>query len=76
MQHYQPIDCDLYNELVLLAMRHQACTIVYRDPAHQKIILEDQIVDVYSQDKQEFLRLQSGTIIRLDTLIQVNQLRF
>ncbi|MEP0896802.1 hypothetical protein NDI36_20265 [Leptolyngbya boryana FACHB-1624] len=76
MQPYQPIRCDLYDELVLLAMRHQSCTIVYQDAAHQKIVLEDQIVDVYSQNKQEFLRLQSGTILRLDTLVQVNQLKF
>lgn len=76
MQPYQPIRCDLYDELVLLAMRHQACTIVYQDAANQKIVLEAQIVDVYSQNKQEFLRLQSGTILRLDTLVQVNQLKF
>lgn len=63
MQPYQPIRCDLYDELVLLAMRHQSCTIVYQDAAHQKIVLEDQIVDVYSQNKQEFLRLDRKSVV-------------
>jgi transcriptional antiterminator Rof (Rho-off) len=76
MQPYSPIDCDLYDELVSLIMCRQRCTIVYRNSNNQKIVLEDQPIDVYSQDKQEFLQLHNGTLIRLDRLIQVNQINF
>lgn len=76
MQPYQPIDCDLYDELISLIMRRQRCTIVYRNADNQKTVVDDQLVDVYSQNQQEFVRLQNGTTIRLDALIRVNQLEF
>jgi Rho-binding antiterminator len=76
MQPYQPIDCDLYDELIALVMRHQHCTIQYRDAQHQTLTIDDQLVDVYTQDKQEFLKLKSGHTIRLDALISINDLHF
>lgn len=76
MQPYQPIDCDLYDELISLIMRRQRCTIVYQNADNQKTVVDDRLVDVYSQNQQEFVRLQNGTTIRLDALIRVNHLEF
>ena len=74
-QPYQPIDCDLYDELVALIMRRQHCAIRYWNDGEESAIA-DQLIDIYSQDKQEFLRLKSGITIRLDALISVDQLDF
>jgi Rho-binding antiterminator len=76
MEPYQPIDCDLYDELIALAMRRSHCRIQYRDAQHQRLTIDDQLVDVYTQDKQEFLKLKSGHTIRLDALISINDLHF
>jgi len=34
--------------------------------------VQDQIVDVYSANKADFLKLKDGTEIRLDRLVSVN----
>lgn len=72
---YQPIDCDLYDELIALIMRRQRCTIQYWNEG-QKSTIDDQPIDVYSQEKQEFLKLKSGIVIRLDALIAIDALHF
>jgi Rho-binding antiterminator len=69
---YHPIDCDLYDELVLMAMKQQQCHIRYRDTLGQVTELEDNIVDIFSQAGQERLKLGQGLEIRLDYLIKVN----
>ena len=71
-QPYQPINCGFYDELEILAMHKSNCTIEFRTDDNQTTSVEDVIVNVYSKNKEEFLELRGGQIIRLDRLIRVN----
>ncbi|MFK7937716.1 MAG: hypothetical protein AB8G22_29635 [Saprospiraceae bacterium] len=69
---YHPIDCNYYDELVLIAMRKREVTIVYQ-AAEQKITtLQSVIRDIYTKDKEEFILTETGLPIRLDKLISVD----
>lgn len=69
---YQPIDCNYYDELVLLAMRKKPCEIVYQ-AGEQKITAMTGIIrDIYTKNKEEFIVLESGLTIRLDKLISAD----
>ncbi|MBD1821374.1 hypothetical protein H6F51_02420 [Cyanobacteria bacterium FACHB-DQ100] len=72
MSDYRLVDCDFYDQLEALATLHQVCSIVYRNALGETIEVYDRIVDVYAANKADFLRLNSGTEIRLDHLIAVN----
>jgi len=69
---YHPIDCNYYDELVLLAMRKKICEIVYRDAAGEEITEKAVIEDVYTKEKAEYIKLSTDKIIRLDRLISAD----
>jgi Rho-binding antiterminator len=69
---YQPISCDFHDELCLLAMHQRACEIVYRDADGREAGVVDRIEDIYTEGKEEFLRLAGGAVIRLDRLVTVD----
>lgn len=71
-RYYQPIDCNQYDQLILLAMRKQAVEIVYRVREQKICSIRSVIRDVYTQDKAEFILTESGLPIRLDQLIAVD----
>ncbi|MCC5934343.1 MAG: hypothetical protein JJU35_08825 [Balneolales bacterium] len=72
---YTPIACALYDELERLVIRREEVRIVFRDLG-QEHSRTDTIADVYSRDKQEFIKLKSGMEIRLDRLSSVGDIRF
>jgi Rho-binding antiterminator len=70
---YRPISCDFHDELCLLALRRRVCEIIYRDSiGREEVAVEDRIEDVYTQGKEEFVRLGSGVAVRLDRLVRVD----
>lgn len=69
---YVPINCDLYDELEILAMHKQKAVIVYTDNGEEKTLQEALIKNVYSRNKVEYLLLETGAEIRLDQLVMVD----
>jgi len=69
---YHPIDCNYYDELVLLAMRKKLCEIVYRDVAGKPVTEKATILDVFTKEKAEYIKLSNDKIIRLDNLISAD----
>ncbi len=72
MDEYILVSCDFHDQLEAWATLRQTCQIIYRDSAHALIEVQGRIVDVYAADKADFLKLDSGTIIRLDKIVSVN----
>ncbi|QEF98257.1 hypothetical protein Mal15_23060 [Stieleria maiorica] len=70
---YTPISCGFYDQLEILAMRKSPTTIRYRDAEDHEQQITAVVADVYSEDKQEWLKLDDGTIIRLDRLISADR---
>ena len=71
-QDYQPISCNFYDELTLLAMRKKTCEIVYRVNEQKVTTVTGVIRDIYTKEKEEFVVLESGLAIRLDQLISAD----
>ena len=69
---YQPINCDYYDELVLLAMRKKEVEIVYQAGEQKITSLRGVIRDIFTKNKEEFVVLETGLHIRLDYLISVD----
>lgn len=72
MTDYIPVDCDFHDELEALATLRQVCQITYRNADNQVVDVQGQIVDIYTADRAEFLKLKNGTEIRLDQIVSVN----
>jgi len=66
MSGYTPIDCNFYDELVLLSMRKTPLTFI---PNKYNVEEGDFIIDLVTEaTKEEFLVLKSGKRIRLDEI--------
>ena len=72
MNDYCLVDCSFHDQLEALATLRQLCQISYRNAVGAIVEVQDQIVDVYAANKDDFLKLKDGTEIRLDRLISVN----
>ena len=74
---YSPIDCGLYDHLEIAAMRRRDVTLVYHDEHDQPQISQTRIADLFSTEAQEeFAVLADGTHLRLDRLIQLDDIVF
>ena len=69
---YHPIDCNYYDELVLLVMRKKRCEIVYLNEANEQITEQALITDVFTKEKVEYIKLSNDQTIRLDYLISAD----
>lgn len=69
---YTLVSCDFHDELEAIATLHQVAHVIYDTEAGERTEVEDYIVDVFAKDKADFLKLQNGTVIRLDRIKSVN----
>jgi putative redox protein len=69
---YQIVDCGFHDQLEALATLHQPSTITYHTDIGELTTVKGQIVDIYAANHADFLKLQDGTVIRLDRLVSVN----
>lgn len=72
MEDYKPIDCDYYDRLEAWATMKTVCTIVLKQEDGQIQELSARIEDVYTKDKIEYLKTDTGQVFRLDALVSVN----
>lgn len=70
MQKYQNISCSYYDQLEAFATRKTECVIVYNDGSEKNET--GVIVDLFAHDGAEYLKLNNGTVIRLDHLVSIN----
>ena len=72
MKEYHPISCDFYDELEAFSILKKEVEIFYEDESGKSISTFGRIKDLYAKDKTEYLLLDTGIEIRLDTLIRVD----
>jgi len=73
---YEPIDCALHDELELRALRKQKIKLIYFNDKNEIESNECVITDVYSKDKTEYLKTDFGLTIRLDNLLEMDNIIF
>ena len=69
---YKPIDCGVYDQLEVLAMRRTPCVVEFRDDDGSEETIEGPIVDVFSKAGEEFVKLSGDRFVRLDHLVRIN----
>ncbi len=72
---YKPIACQLYDQLEILSMRGEECTIQYLNQGESKTA-SGKIVDLFPISSVEYLKLDSGKTLRLDMLVKINDIDF
>lgn len=69
---YIPINCNSYDILLDKATLKKRCEILYSTQEGNRLQKEAIIVDVFTKNKEEFLVLNDGIIIRLDKIITID----
>src|SRR5688572_4559625 len=73
---YRPIDCSLHDRLEAAATSRNIVAISYRTFQGELVEIEDRIVDIFTRDGAEYLRLSDASEIRLDDLRSVDGILF
>ena len=73
---YKPIACGLYDELELRALRKQRVKIIFLNVRDDNELIECIITDLFSKDNTEYLKTDNGRIIRLDNIIEMDNIIF
>ncbi|HRI48234.1 MAG TPA: hypothetical protein PK559_14095, partial [Ignavibacteriaceae bacterium] len=71
-EKYIPIACGTYDLIEQLIIKKTSFSLEYYNDEHEEIISEAVAVDVFSNDGAEFLKLESGLILRLDKIISID----
>jgi len=74
VEPYKRIPCGVYDQFELLAMRRSLVHIRYRDEASNHFEIDDTIMDLKSINKVEYVLLKSGISIRLDWVLQLDDM--
>ena len=72
MNAYTPVSCDFQDRLEAIATLRQPCRLVYRRAEDETTEITGRIVDVYAANHADYLKLEDGTVIRLDQIVSVN----
>ena len=72
MASYIPINCSYYDELESIATLRKSVSVVYSNGKETITLNQVLIQDLFTKDKEEFVELSSGHVIRLDHLIEVD----
>jgi Rho-binding antiterminator len=72
---YIPINCEFHDRLEDLATLRKPAVIHYLDENQATQQVEAVIKDVFSREGEEFIALNTGDLIRLDRLIEVDGVR-
>ncbi len=71
MENYVPINCDYYDELEALATIGKQVRIVYQENGEQSEA-RGIIKDLFTENSVEYMKLDTGFVIRLDKLVEVD----
>lgn len=72
--NYTPIDCDFHDRIEALATTRRRVHITHESETDAQASSEGVIVDVYTApSKEEYLRLDDQTTIRLDRILAIRR---
>lgn len=73
---YTPINCSLYDYLEAWAVKQQPCRVLYLNEQNEEANFTKKIKDLYIKEKVEYVKWNDNTSLRLDQLIEINEVRF
>lgn len=69
---YHPVSCQWYDVLEALATKREYVELLYKADGAQPAFAEGRISTFFIIDKAEYLRMDNGTEIRLDAILELN----
>ncbi len=69
---YIPINCHFHDILIEKATLKQFCKIQYFTELQELITLNTIITDIFTKNKEEFMLLVMGELVRLDKIVTIN----
>jgi Rho-binding antiterminator len=69
---YEPVNCDFHDDLESLITLRKQAVITYRDQSDHEAIAQGHVVDLFTKDHEEFLKMSDGLTLRLDRVTSVN----
>lgn len=73
MKPYKSISCDVYDKYEIYAMSASALIIHYLDQGKPSSVRNITIHTLETRNKEEFMILSDGKIIRLDHILSVEE---
>lgn len=72
---YRPIDCSYYDYLEFFATTKKQIPVKFKTPKNQTVTLQTQILNLITQNGEEFMQLASGDYVRLDHIIEIDGIK-
>lgn len=69
---YIPIDCEFHDVLEAAATLRRIVSIDHLDDGGNRRVVDARIADLFARDGAEYMRLDDGSVIRLDRLIAID----
>lgn len=73
-EKYIPIACETYDLIEQLIIKKTPFSLKYYNDEHEEVTFTAIAVDVFSNDGAEFLKLDSGLILRLDKIKSIDNI--
>lgn len=70
MSSYNSPGCHFIDQIEAAATLRQRCQITYRDEIDRSLQTQGKINDVFTTDGADWCKLDDGTVIQLDRIIQ------
>ncbi len=68
---YKPVDCDFTDELEFAVVKKLNVEVHFKKENEEISSVSGKLVDIFTQNKEEFLKISDGTLIRLDHIMEV-----
>lgn len=65
------VSCDFHDELEAISVRREPCVVYFKDALGKEQTIVGQIVDLFTRDHREFLKLGDGKVIELTSIERV-----
>ena len=69
---YNPIDCDFHDVLEAAATLRRNVAIDHLDDEGNRRVVDARIADLFAREGAEYMRLDDGSLIRLDKLVSID----
>jgi len=72
MENYTPVNCSFYDQLENAIVTKEKVSLEYLNENRSLEKYAGILLDIYSKEKAEFVKLADGTSIRLDFIQKLN----
>lgn len=69
---YEPVDCDFSDELEFAVIRQLPVEVKYWNVKNELHAIRGRIIDIYAENKAEYIKMSNQTLVRLDRIASVH----